>query len=380
MFLGVVLHATMPYCVKPFVGLVQDPVYHHPAFDFTFFFIHTFRMQLFYVIAGFFFRLLYIKIGEPAFIKHRAQRILLPFVVGLFTILPLTYMPAVAYRVTGQWAHLTLPEGWQIIRESFVWRGPLHLWFLYYLSIFYLVGLLFLRTPLKLVPGKPFPGPSGLFLLTVMAVSFATLCLFDSPYMQYAPGLVPKVSYLSYYGFFCYLGWYLHAYSTHYFPLLKRYALALFLPGLLLAVGIFFIFYFNPQPPGALLAPKLLMSVTSLLLVAGVMGMFLRWVNAENPHVRWLSDSSYWVYLVHVALMNLSELYLGDVTLWGPVKFLLAIAFTMTVSLVTYRYCVRYTIIGYYLHGTRKRSKPVQVKGPQEISSLQKNNFYDMKK
>ncbi|MBP1650970.1 MAG: conserved rane protein of unknown function, partial [Bacteroidetes bacterium] len=110
MFLGVVLHAVMAYTITPFENFYHDPHYSSGAYDVIFFVIHTFRMQLFYLIAGFFFRLLYFRIGEAAFIKHRTQRILIPFVVGLFLILPFTNLPLTAYTVTGGGQHLTGPD------------------------------------------------------------------------------------------------------------------------------------------------------------------------------------------------------------------------------------------------------------------------------
>ena len=54
----------------------------------TFFVIHVFRMTLFFVLAGFFARLLFHRRGVRAFIRDRATRIVVPLVVGLGGVLP----------------------------------------------------------------------------------------------------------------------------------------------------------------------------------------------------------------------------------------------------------------------------------------------------
>ncbi|MGE7775738.1 acyltransferase family protein [Chitinophaga sp. NPDC101104] len=362
MFLGVGLHAAMPYTYRPFEGLYHDPYYADISYDYIFFFIHIFRMQLFYVIAGFFFRLLFLKIGTRPFIRHRAQRILIPFVVGLFTILPLTYLPSAVARVS----EAGMPWNWAtvsaVLKDIFTWRGPLHLWFLYYLSILYAGGLVVYHLmgsgaakrllPLKFIHGDFSPG--GILLL-MTAASYMSLWMFASPFVEYAPGLVPKVSFLTYYGIFFFAGWVLHHHMKRIFPLLKRYALPFTLAGVVVGcvVGWAKIDPAAPEVNRALLQAGA--TAATICLVTGVAGVFLRWVNAERPAVRYLSDASYWVYLVHVGLLGAVQMYIGQFRFWGPAKYALALGVTIAVSLATYQWWVRYTKIGFYLHGPRKR-------------------------
>jgi glucan biosynthesis protein C len=353
MFLGVVLHAVMAYTVKPFEGMYQDALYRSSLYDLIFFSIHTFRMQLFYVIAGFFFRLLYYRIGVSAFIKHRTQRILIPFIAGLFIILPLTYLPYVAYGVTGHGAHFTTNDFLTIVHDIFIWRGPLHLWFLYYLALFYVIGIFIIKSAKdKQLTIRPL-----LFPLLLIIGSFLTLLLFDSPYIQYTPGLKPRLSYILYYGLFVYAGWLLHGNMEAYFPPLKKYGFLFILVGVFCA-GVVYYFAWFPTPGNATITAdwqiKLLMTLTTVTLVLGLLGVFLRFVNAESPVMRYLSDASYWVYLIHVAIVDAVQIWMGNTTLWGPLKPVLSFVIPVIIALATYQLFVRYTFIGFYLHGSRK--------------------------
>lgn len=364
MFLGVALHAAMPFTAVPFKGFYHDPHYSNVAFDLIFFFIHIFRMQLFYVIAGFFFRLLYLKIGASAFIKHRTQRILVPFIVGLVTILPLTFLPVSFNRITEGGAHLTGQDVTAILRDVFIWRGPLHLWFLYYLMILYIAGLFLRRWCWPKIAERPllarilmFNISPALQPLVLTVLSFFTLLLFDTAFIQYAPGLVPRVPFLLYYGLFFYAGWVLHAGMPLYFPFLRRYCIAFTVTGVAFAGFLGYTEHLTGAGgiEGSFILPvKAAASVATVSLVLGIMGMFLRWVNAEKPAVRYLSDSSYWVYLVHVGLLNAIQLFVGTMQVWGPLKYAMCIALTTIIALASYQWLVRYTVIGYYLHGTRK--------------------------
>ena len=51
-------------------------------------FIHLFRMQLFFLLAGFFAELVVDRKGLSAFVLDRLKRILLPFVVGVLVMVP----------------------------------------------------------------------------------------------------------------------------------------------------------------------------------------------------------------------------------------------------------------------------------------------------
>ena len=87
MLLGIVLHASLSFF--PSYWMVADRR-RDDSLGVVFAAIHGFRMPLFFVMSGFFSAMLLHRRGRGALVKHRFQRVFLPLLAGLFTIVPLT--------------------------------------------------------------------------------------------------------------------------------------------------------------------------------------------------------------------------------------------------------------------------------------------------
>jgi peptidoglycan/LPS O-acetylase OafA/YrhL len=88
-------------------------------------------------------------------------------------------------------------------------------------------------------------------------------------------------------------------------------------------------------------------------LVLGVMGLFLKHFNGESRTMRYLADSAYWQYIMHLPLVVFLQWKLAPVALPGVVKLGVILAVTVSALLATYHFCVRRTFIGYVLNGPR---------------------------
>lgn len=86
----------------------------------------------------------------------------------------------------------------------------------------------------------------------------------------------------------------------------------------------------------------------------GCMGMFRSLVRQGQPWVRYLSDSSYWLYLAHMPLVVLGQLWLQDVPLPAVVKWLGLTVGVTGVLLIVYQVAVRHTWLGRLLNGPRR--------------------------
>lgn len=89
------------------------------------------------------------------------------------------------------------------------------------------------------------------------------------------------------------------------------------------------------------------------LVSLGLMGLCERLLAKDRPWIRFLSDSSYWLYLVHLPLIIAGQALLLRTDLDPLVEFALVTGVTAGVLLATYRYLVRYTPIGTLLNGKR---------------------------
>jgi hypothetical protein len=91
------------------------------------------------------------------------------------------------------------------------------------------------------------------------------------------------------------------------------------------------------------------------LMVFGLLGLFGRLLGRERAAVRYVSDSSYWLYLAHLPLIVVGQVLLSGVELPALVKFTLLVAGTTVILLLSYQWLVRYTWVGRLLNGPRSR-------------------------
>ena len=99
------------------------------------------------------------------------------------------------------------------------------------------------------------------------------------------------------------------------------------------------------------------------LMIFAFIGFFRRFFSGAKPRVRYVSDSSYWLYLAHMPIVQLLQIWLSGWQFPGPLKFVLICTLSTGILLLSYHYLVRYTFIGTTLNG--KRTRPTTV-GAQE--------------
>ena len=104
---------------------------------------------------------------------------------------------------------------------------------------------------------------------------------------------------------------------------------------------------------------------SAVLFTLGLVGLFELLLRSPRPWVRWLADSSYWIYIIHLPVVTFLTFYLAHLDRQGSLKaltgfgwsaelkFLAACAATGALGIVTYRYLVRHTPLGALLNGKR---------------------------
>jgi peptidoglycan/LPS O-acetylase OafA/YrhL len=98
--------------------------------------------------------------------------------------------------------------------------------------------------------------------------------------------------------------------------------------------------------------------VYAWLMSFGLMGLFRNLCSQENRAMRYISDSSYWLYLAHLPLIIVAQAVMCSWQIPAFAKLILVCTLTSTLLLASYQLCVRYTAIGTLLNGPRKRPQP----------------------
>jgi peptidoglycan/LPS O-acetylase OafA/YrhL len=362
MLLGLVLHSAVSYTARPLGAAwpYHDP-HTSPWFDLIVFFIHLFRMPVFFVVAGFFGALLYDRDGASGMARNRLRRVLAPLALGWVVLYPLT--AAGFLFALGRGAAADAP-GWEYLTSgALVTQANLiHLWFLYDLLLLYaaaLVGLpLLRRMPTGLRRGVEATfgrlvtnawGPlawSGATALTLVPMSMAGL--------ETSTSVTPPLRIVIAYGVFFAFGWLLYTCRD----LLQ--ALGRWCRWHLLAGAVFGGVYLGAvlrQPFADAMSNHLAgigtASVAIWLLIFGITGLFVRHVERPRPWVRYLADASYWMYLVHLPLTIWIPGLLAPVALPGGAKCFIVLSVTVCLTLWTYDAFVRSTAVGALLNGRR---------------------------
>jgi glucans biosynthesis protein C len=367
MLLGIVLHGSIAYKQGYHHGeWAFDPNYNSYFFDWLFLWINSFRMQLFFLLAGFFAALLIYRKGTRTFLENRFKRLAIPLVVCYFTILPLTLLPYlyVQFQKTGEpWTELKkfFPDFFTFKAHS----GLMHLWFLQHLIVFCIltgafVAILRSRFFRKLAQ-RFISRVSELKLLFYPFTAIITCCVFlislqfDAALPFIWTGFIIPIPQFLYYGFFFGLGWLLH-YHKDFFHSLKHHYLFCTIAGTLLSIAVVIGLNVHPnflENVGFRVGLKLAFSLQTILLTIGLIGVFLKFFDAPTFIGQYISSSAYWVYLIHMPIMLGLQLILISSPVPGLLRFPIVIIGCLFLSFVSYHYLVRSTWIGLMLNGKR---------------------------
>jgi hypothetical protein len=382
LLLGIVFHAAESFCPGRLSWAVVDHRA-HGAFDFFQHVCHSFRMEIFFLIAGFFAHMLLCRIGERGFIIHRSRRILLPFLAGWCLLYPLVMLVWTWGKSTsGSLADFRVPpELWSLgplrLTAGFILSGAIlrggfglaHLWFLYYLLLLYALALVARRVVLALDGSGALRGFAdrvfaAIFRSRWSLIAFAGMTL---PLTRLMGGgvatpnrsLVPNVPVLLVYGLFFGVGWLLHRHPQllHVIERRRQPLLATGFGMVLmeLAIGSGGIVHDLLVPLGFGLREihRGMYVLMMWAFVLGITGFFLAAMNRESRWWRYAADSSYWLYLVHLFAVVPLQVLVAPLG-WNPsVKFLLINIVAFAVLYASYHYLVRDTFLGVFLNGRR---------------------------
>ena len=253
-------------------------------------------------------------------------------------------------------------QGW-FVRNYFMFGQfcTHHLWFLYDL-IYLTAGFLILAWLLKFIPNLGFGqwlAKSTLRLLALIPVTYiAQFYMGSGEDGVFGPAtavfLNPDWIKLGYYGIFfgfgalCFLHKEFHRKVGHFWPLY------LFLAVIAFVLALPFL---EDKDTGWNYHWISLCSASFVwFMIFGLVGFFRKLFSRANLKVRFISDSSYWLYIAHLPLIQIIQFWVSDWSLPSLFKLIFICGFTTMLLLVSYRYLIRYTLIGTMLNGKRYRT------------------------
>jgi peptidoglycan/LPS O-acetylase OafA/YrhL len=401
MLLGVLLHAAVPYTTIPIPFWPVQDARGTLGIDLFLFAVHDFRMQVFFLLAGFFGALLYSRYGLLGTATHRLRRIALPLALAMVTIQPLVQAVFVfaatstgRVPVTGAQASPLLESArasgetpgrltvvYFTTGEFLKHMIPVHMWFLWYLLLCFVVMLPLARLADRLrdrPAGRRWDGTARWLLTSrwrwpvLAAATYPLLLLMAMPVGPDTPlGWKPLGHLLAYYFVFFALGWTLYRHRDLFNRFARGWLGALLFANLLVlptALGLLGSLP-NPAQAGALAYPlHAVLGLYTWLMVGGLIGLFLRVLSTERAWVRWLADSAYWCYLASLPPVIVFQFLVVDWEVPAVVKFLVVSAATTALVLTTYWLFVRYTWVGGLLNGPRER--PGRPPGTNSVGSV----------
>ena len=115
---------------------------------------------------------------------------------------------------------------------------------------------------------------------------------------------------------------------------------------------------------------SLFQTLFAWLMIFGMVGFFRRFFSEEKKWVRYLSDSSYWLYIGHLPLVLIFPNLFRH---WGVpdfAGFVLNLGLSTGILLLMYHTMVRYTWVGTMLNGKRTRDDELQPSNKKRLYTL----------
>lgn len=365
MWLGIVLHVAVNHLSAPTFMPFKDRDVSAVA-DMTLIFIHTFRMPVFFVLAGFLAAMMADTRGCREMVRNRLRRIALPFAVFWPFLFVATIVLVLMFRhmmATGTFG-LSMSDA----PKADPTRPPIntmHMWFIYYLFWFcMLAGALCALE--KFIPEAIKTGTRT--LLEVLARNWWGFALLAMPMALVASGyragmlqptgsFIPNLNELVHNGMFFLYGWTLYRLRGDLLAQYARHCWKFAAAGLVFYMGSGALFQLFLNDPLAIAHIEMVTAYVygsaSWLWSMALIGLFVRYLPTQNRALRYLSDSSYWVFMMHMLGTLGFGILLYNAPFGAVAKMAINIAATSATCLVSYHLLVRHTWIGVLLNGKR---------------------------
>ena len=319
-------------------------------------FVHTWHMPLFFAISGFLAASALRRSTAAKQVWGRVRRLGVPLVIGMLTVVPLANFFVI--EAAAMWPRKgSLPPKREMDLANIFSFAPRHLWFIAYLLLTSLLAigiwLAIQRTP-KI--GASINRGFGQLMrsrwsVPVLASISAAILFTKSGWVaggSASNSLIPVPTLFAYYGLFFVFGWLLSG-QEELEERLKGGAWLRLGVAVLIAVPAFYLFYDSGAFTGGVGTPGVVEEISALrlyglfavgavcwLTLFGIWGVLARYVRKESRVLRYVSDASFWIYLVHIPFLVALQSTLSTTDLPIPARWGLAVTGTFALALGTY--------------------------------------------
>ncbi|WP_318364533.1 glucans biosynthesis protein MdoC [Enterobacter sp.] len=359
MLLGIPFHISLIY---------SSHVWHvnsaSPSWGLTLFndFIHSFRMQVFFVISGYFSYMLFLRYPVKRWWKVRVERVGIP----MLTAIPLLTLPQfmMLQHVKGK------TESWHTLSaydkyNTLIWELVSHLWFLLVLVVLTTLGVwLFGVIQRRLKPGKFFTD-IGMGKLTLLFLLLGVLyaALRRTLLIAWSPILSDGLFNFTVMQTLFYVPFFLLGALTFISPRLKD----LFTtpsPACLLGSALAFCAYVLNQRYGSGDAwmyetESVITMVMGLWMVNVVFSLGHRLLNFQSSRVTYFVNASLFIYLVHHPLTLFYGAWITPHIHSNLLGFLTGLVFVVGGALILYEVHLRIPLLRFLFSG-KPQQQPVK--------------------
>ena len=243
-----------------------------------------------------------------------------------------------------------------------------HLWFLWYLCLLAVGFVLYAVVAKWIVRGRVSSAwvCSPLAVVLFIGLTMIPQYQMGRPFDFFGPDtssdFVPNWVILGYYAIFFFFGAFYYDADDQkgrlgrYWPWVLAFGMLILFPAGLSTSGLALSAYSESIPEatrwGLGVAFK---AAFAWAMSIGFIGLFRAVITRESRRIRYISDSSYWLYVIHFPIVILVQVWMQDWALGAWTKFTLSTAVITVLLLASYHLFVRYTPIGWMLNGKRQR-------------------------
>jgi len=350
MLLGVPFHVSLIYSSQKWaVNSSEASLWLTTLNDF----IHAFRMQVFFVISGYFSYMLYLRYQPQRFLKVRLERVGIPMLTAVPLItLPQFFMLKALTTKYADWGTLPLYDKF----NNLMWELISHLWFLLVLLILTTLGMItfrWLRDQKRNIDYQQVGWSKlalGLVVWCLLWGGFRRIVFYTHPaLLSDALFNFVVMQTLFYLPFFMLgaLSWKHQALKQ----LFVRVNPVLFIGAVLLLVA-YIVNQRTSSGEGWLYElDALISSMMGLCMLNVCYSLGHKLLNSHSPRIMYLVNASLFIYLVHHPLTLLYGIYVTPVLHNNTLGFLLGLVMVFGVSFTLYELHLRVPVLRFLFSG-----------------------------